>query len=104
MWSCFIWRSDIAYEMEIFMRGAVRVFDGTPYINLIYRLFGVDIGSGVFLFSPTFMEHDLTHIGDAVSLQEAPSNSSVRRSVLQDWACSFEKENACCPRWICLVR
>ena len=64
MWSCFIWRSDIAYEMEIFMRGAVRVFDGTPYINLIYRLFGVDIGSDVFLFSPTFMEHDLTHIGD----------------------------------------
>ena len=64
MWSCFIWRSDISYEMEIFMRGAVRVFDGTPVINIIYRLFGVDIGENVFLFGATFMEHDLTHIGD----------------------------------------
>ena len=33
-------------------------------INIIYRLFGVDIGENVFLFGATFMEHDLTHIGD----------------------------------------
>jgi non-ribosomal peptide synthetase-like protein len=64
MWSCFIWRSDLAYEMEIFMRGVIRVFDGTPVMNWVYRLFGVDIGSDVFLFSATFMEHDLTHIRD----------------------------------------
>ena len=64
MWSCFIWRSDLAYEMEIFMRGVIRVFDGTPIMNWVYRLFGVDIGSDVFLFSATFMEHDLTHIRD----------------------------------------
>ena len=29
MFSCFIWRSDLAYEIELVMRSTAKIFDGT---------------------------------------------------------------------------
>ena len=64
MFSCFIWRSDLAYELELPLRSVAAIFDGTPIINWIYRALGVRIGKDVFILGTSFMEHDLTEIDD----------------------------------------
>jgi hypothetical protein len=68
MFSCFIWRSDLAYELELPLRAAAAIFDGTPIINWIYRALGVKIGSDVFVLGTSFMEHDLTEIRNGATV------------------------------------
>lgn len=71
MFSCFIWRSDLAYELELPLRATAAIFDGTPIINWIYRALGVKIGRDVFILGTSFMEHDLTEIRDGATVAGA---------------------------------
>ena len=47
------------------------VFDGTPAINFIYRLYGANIGADVFLYGVTIMEFDLVTVDDGAILANA---------------------------------
>jgi amino acid adenylation domain-containing protein len=71
MFSCFIWRSDLAYEIELIMRTTSRIFDGTPVIVFIYSALGVKFGKNVFVLGTNFMEHDLITVGANATLTGA---------------------------------
>lgn len=68
LFSSYVQRMSIQFELEKVTRPLNKLFDGTPVINWIMSGFGVHIGSDVFIWDVKFMEHDLTHIGDGATL------------------------------------
>jgi len=71
MYSSFIWRMELVYELELLMRRAARIFDGTPLINVLHRAYGANIGKNVYQWEVNHFEYDLVTVKDDAILAGA---------------------------------
>ncbi len=72
LWSWWMWRLEIAYEIELLVLGIFGpILAGTPYLPLWYRAMGARIGHRACLIEASLMEPDLIRIGDDVSIEGA---------------------------------
>lgn len=72
LWSWWMWRLEIAYEIELLVLGMFSpMLAGTPYLPLWYRAIGARIGRRVCLTDAFLMEPDLIRLGDHVSVEGA---------------------------------
>jgi non-ribosomal peptide synthetase-like protein len=70
LWHNWMWRAEIAYEIELRMMADFSPFvSGTPFLTLWYRALGAHIGRRVCIINGSIMEADLTYIGDHVTLE-----------------------------------
>lgn len=72
LWSWWMWRLEIAYEVELLVLGLFSpLLAGTPYLPIWYRAMGARIGERAFLMEAFLMEPDLVSIGKNVSIEGA---------------------------------
>jgi len=70
LWSPFVWTSELAATLQEHLADPLllEALQGTPFLPVFFRLFGVKIGRRVYMETTDMTEYDLITIGDDVAL------------------------------------